>query len=60
MIAFDFASLRGTVELIEKNSEEYQAIYNLPDARYGENSNLEAYKNNWNVALKITPSKLYR
>jgi len=60
MIAFDFASLRGTIKLISKGSETYNQVRDLPDARYGDNDQLEQYKENWDVALEITPTKLYR
>lgn len=60
MIAFDFASLRGEVDIIHKQNEEYQQIKDLPDARYGDDSQLEFYKENWDIALKITPTRLYR
>ncbi len=60
MIAFDFASVRGTLELIEKGSDEYTEIYDIPDARYGTDSQLQFYKDNWDVAVKVTPTKVYR
>ena len=60
MIAFDYGSVRGNIDLIKKGSEEYQRVYNLPNERYGSDSQLEHYKENWDVALMITPTKMYR
>lgn len=60
MIAFDFASLRGKIDLFYKESPEYQKVKDLPDARYGDNDQLDTYKENWDVVLRIRPTKLYR
>jgi nitroimidazol reductase NimA-like FMN-containing flavoprotein (pyridoxamine 5'-phosphate oxidase superfamily) len=60
MIAFDFGSVRGTIQLIEKGSDEYNLVYNLPNKRYSHDTQLEQYKENWDVALMITPTKLFR
>ena len=59
MIAFINGSIRGEIEVIDRGTQEYDAIMDIPDRRYGSDPNYPLYKKNWDVALKIKPTKVY-
>ena len=59
MVAFELGSMKGSIKLYPKNSEAYQKLIDLPDERYGHNSSLSQYKENWDTMMEITPVKVY-
>ncbi len=60
MVAFKWASMRAKVNIIERGTAEFEPIKDLMDERYGDEDGYEEYKKNWDVALELIPTKLYR
>lgn len=60
MIAFDWASIRGRVNVLQKGSIEFQEHQDVLDSRYGKHTGYAEYKQNWDAILEIIPYKLYR
>ena len=59
MISYDDGAIEGTIELIFRGSEEYEQIMDVSDSKYGDDPGYPSYKQNWNAAMKITPTKLH-
>lgn len=59
MVAFKNGAVRGKIELLQRGTPEYEEVMDIPDTRYRENPNYEKYKRNWDIAFKISPSRLY-
>lgn len=58
MIAFDWASIRGKIEVFHKGTMEYEEVKDIFDERYGNEQGYEEYKINWDVILRVTPEKI--
>ena len=59
MVAFINGAVSGEAEIIHRGSSEYENIMDLPNKRYSHNQSYVEYKDNWDVALKITPTKIH-
>ncbi|MHA1940770.1 MAG: hypothetical protein ACW98K_00550 [Candidatus Kariarchaeaceae archaeon] len=59
MISFNNGAVQGVITLVERGTNEYKAIMDLPDTRYGNQPGYDEYKLRWDLALKITPTKVY-
>lgn len=59
MLAFVNGAVSGEAEIVYRGDTEYESIMDIPDDRYSLDPNYEEYKQNWDVALKITPTKIY-
>ena len=60
MIAFQRAALRGTVNILKRGTKEFESIKDVMDSRYRKEAGYDEYKKNWDIALEITPTKIYR
>ncbi|MCY3412261.1 MAG: pyridoxamine 5'-phosphate oxidase family protein [Candidatus Heimdallarchaeota archaeon] len=60
MIAFQWASMRGTIRVLHRGSKDFESVKDVMDDRYGGESGYEEYKKNWDVALEFTPYKIFR
>ncbi|MCE7735805.1 MAG: hypothetical protein GPJ54_13070 [Candidatus Heimdallarchaeota archaeon] len=59
MLAFVNGAVSGEAEIVYRGAPEYELIMDIPDVRYSHDPNYVEYKQNWDVALKITPTKIY-
>lgn len=60
MLAFQWAALRGNVKVLKRGTEEFESIKDVMDERYGSETGYDEFKKHWDVALEITPLKIYR
>ena len=59
MLAFNNGAVSGEAEIVYRGAPEYELIMDIPDVRYNHDPNYAEYKQNWDVALKIIPTKIY-
>lgn len=60
MLAFQWAALRGNIEVLNRGTDAFESIKDVMDARYGKETGYNDFKKHWDVALEITPTKIYR
>ncbi len=59
MLAFTNGAVSGEAEVVYRGTPEYESIMDLPDERYGSDGNYAMYKEKWNAAIKITPTRIH-
>lgn len=60
MLAFQWAALRGNVKVLKRGTEKFESIKDIMDDRYSNETGYSDFKKHWDVALEITPIKIYR